>query len=203
MMLVIRPPGRRTSSPLGTGLGLLRAAVFLVGAALGALAILALSWAIGAVMNLQAVIGLAVILTISFALAARDTGIVLFRLPQRRGQVKRETMLNHPFGGLLIHGFALGTAFYTFVPISLPYLIFLLPVLISIEVSTLAGIAVAFALGRSLAVFARMFFRTIDADALGQTLMTRGLPVARTISAVTLALWAGLTLQRLVQIAAS
>jgi hypothetical protein len=50
-----------------------------------------------------------------------------------------------------------------------------------------------FAVGRSLPVFARMFFRKIDADRLGRELMVRGLPVARTISALTLSVVAGAT----------
>jgi hypothetical protein len=133
-----------------------------------------------------------VISMFAVCLAARDVGLAKFRLPQRRGQVKRETVLNHPVGGAILHGFALGTAFYTFIPVSLPYLVFLLPLTGLIELRTVVEIGFFFAFGRSVPVFVRMFFRNIDADRLAKELMTGGLPIARTISSGAISVVAGL-----------
>lgn len=201
MMLVIRPPGRQTRAVLATLLGLLRAGVYLVGGIIGAVVVLSLAWAIGKFLSPSGPISFTILIVASLALAARDAGLVAFHLPQRRGQVKRETALNHPIGGLLLHGFALGTAFYTFIPVSLPYIIFVAPVTGLLNFETVAGIGFFFALGRSLPVFARMFLRGIDADHLGYQLMTRGLPIARTISVVVLGALAGAMTSTLLHVA--
>lgn len=191
MMLVIRPPGRRTREPLRTILGLSRAFVFFVSGCAGALVVLSLTWGIGSALHVPARAGLVLLAGAALALAARDAGVLRFKLPQRRGQVKRETMLEHPIGGLVAHGFALGTAFYTFIPVSVAYLVFVAPLVTPPGYGDVAMTAAAFAFGRALPVFVRMFFSKIDADDLAARLMTQGLPLARTISVVCLAVVGG------------
>lgn len=201
MMLVIRPPGRWTRTGLSTGLGLLRATLFTAAAALGATLVLTLAWAVGSLLSIPPVVSYSLLAVTALALAARDAGLARFRLPQRRGQVKRETMLEHPVAGLVAHGFALGTAFYTFIPISLTYLVFVMPLAGTLAFGSVLGLGMSFAFGRSLPVFIRMFLRNIDADQLAQELMTRGLPLARTISVVTLGVVAGALARDLVRLA--
>ncbi|MDQ3916735.1 MAG: hypothetical protein M3323_15615 [Actinomycetota bacterium] len=169
----------------------MRASVFFTSGSLGAIAVMSVGWSLGRVLHVPAQLGLGVLILGGLILAARDAGLVSFALPQRRGQVKRETMLEHPIGGLIAHGFALGTAFYTFIPVSLVYLVFVAPAAITPAYVDLVGMGVAFGLGRALPVFARMFLTRIDADRLATTLMTQGLPIARTISMTFLAVVAG------------
>ena len=192
MMLVIRPPGGR-SKTAKTVIGITRASAFLLGATAGSAALLfslqvISPWDTGVMASV-------VFASLAVLLALRDLGLVRFAMPQRRGQVKRETSLNHPLLGPVIHGFALGTAVYTFIPISLPYAIISAPVLGFMQDWTAILLTAAcFALGRSISVYARLLSPNIDADEVAHRIMTRGLPVARAASAVSLGLLAGAAL---------
>jgi hypothetical protein len=191
MMLVIAPPGGRSSSRIATFIGLCRATAFFLGASTGATTFLGALALVG-VHERDAMWARVLFATFALALAARDVRVLRFRMPQRKGQVKRETTLRHPLWGSFIQGFALGTAVYTFIPVSLVYAIFALPMLGLMNTGgAVLGTAMAFAMGRSLGVYARLFLRKIDADELAHRIMHKGLPPARVASAVCLAALAG------------
>jgi hypothetical protein len=186
-MLVIRPPGRPTRQLSRKIQGLGRALVFFVGGAAGAATVMSLVWFGGRGLQLSRSAALLVLSAASLLLAARDAGVVTYRLPHRRGQVERQTLLDHPLKGLLAHGFALGSAFYTFVHVSLVYLVFLVAAMGILTYPEILVLAALFAAGRSLPVVGAMFFTRLDADRVASIFMTRGLPLARTISIASLA----------------
>lgn len=187
---MIRPPGGR-GRPKATLIGLAKGALFTAGGFAGAVVVMAAVWLPGVQLRPPSDTALVVIATLALAFAARDAGFLRLKLPQRHHQVKRETLENHPVYGVASFGFALGTAFWTFVSVSAPYILFAVVVLLPFP--QLLIVAFAFAVGRGASVIIRMLVR-VDEDRVVQVLMSSA-RAARTVSAIGLAMFAGALLR--------
>lgn len=185
MIFTIRPPVRWPKSIRWLG-GLAKAMIFFFAACAGTFVV------IFSVVATWKWIGIAtsewvwtVVALLGLLAAASEAGIVPGRAPSRSHQVSRSTIIKHSWLGAIPYGFALGTAFWTYMNTVLPT--FALIVVVAANSLPIAAASVlAFAAGRSAPIAVASLFRSVSEDAITDWLIKRGDPLARSGSVMLL-----------------
>lgn len=186
MVYTIRPPVRWPGT-IGVLGGWLKAMLFLMGAIAGAASVAIPLTAMGAWIGLGGTaLGRIILCLTAVCLAAADFGFIRAHLPTRHHQVSRNTILKHPWLGALPYGYALGTGFWTYVSVSLPYFL-LLYVLVSGEIRSALWAAAGFALGRAAPIAGWAFVRELPDDRFASWVEQWELGRGRTASGIVLA----------------
>jgi hypothetical protein len=157
MVYTIRPPVRWLLGLSALG-GWIKTALFFIGALGGAMVTGLIATVIGSWFGLEHnVVGSGLLAGLAVYLAASDLGISNLRLPSREHQVVRRTILRHEWLGTLPYGFALGTGFWTWINISLPYLLVFILV-VQADFGLALWVAAGFAAGRAAPIGVWSFF---------------------------------------------
>lgn len=167
MVFTIRPPVRwpRLLSPIGA---LTKSVMFFLAATAGALVVTLSATGLGDWVDLRAPEASSVLLVaVAGLLVSADQRIGGVRLPSRHHQVSRETILRHLWVGAIPYGFALGTGFWTWVNVGLPYFLVTILVLSGDRGMALSG-AVGFAAGRTMPLVGTSGIRDLDSGRFGE-----------------------------------
>jgi hypothetical protein len=167
--------------------GWLKAGLFFAAATAGAMSMAFLMVGIGEWIGADGTpLANALLLAGGALLVCIDLKLIWARLPSRQHQVRRETILSHPWLGTIPYGFALGTGFWTWISVSLPFLLCLV-LLVKPDLELALYAAAGFAAGRAAPVAIAALWRELPHDSFTALVTRWETGTGRIVSAIVAA----------------